>query len=276
MGPSPDVVFQFYTYAPQAKVNAIESPTRNAGESITLTTTVRGAQNHYKWFKDDVEITDAPDAPEYTITDLNTCDAGVYHSEITSDLVPFENGNPPGTNGKNLLLVRNDITLTVNATKDCVTLDMPLTNVPINSGVQWNDNPGACGYKISVGTTSGATDIVNNQDVGEITVYNFASDLPSNQQIFVTITPYYNDGDFGGCTEESFTTNASTVAPDCTTLGSPENGDTDVSRDLSGITWNPANAADAYSIEITSTSGNNNISLTDVGNTLTHPFSTSF
>ena len=39
-----------YDYAPQAKVNAIENPVRNAGESITLTTTVRGAQNHYRWF----------------------------------------------------------------------------------------------------------------------------------------------------------------------------------------------------------------------------------
>jgi len=275
IGPSADVVMREYTYAPQEKVNTIDSPARNAGESITLTTTVRGAQNHYKWFKDGVEITDAPDAPEYTIPDLNTCDAGVYHSEITSDLVPFENASPPGTSGKNLLLVRNDITLTVNATKDCVTLDMPLVNVPINSGIQWNDNPGACGYKISVGTTSGATDLVNDLDVGEVTVYNHSADFAPNQDIFITITPYYNDGDFS-CAEQSFRTNATTVAPDCTTLNAPENGDTNVSMNLSGISWNPANGADAYRISISSTSGNNNLPLTDLGNVLTHPFSTSF
>ena len=275
IGPSADVVMREYTYAPQEKVNTIDSPARNAGESITLTTTVRGAQNHYKWFKDGVEITDAPDAPEYTIPDLNTCDAGVYHSEITSDLVPFENASPPGTSGKNLLLVRNDITLTVNATKDCVTLDMPLVNVPINSGIQWNDNPGACGYKISVGTTSGATDLVNDLDVGEVTVYNHSADFAPNQDIFITITPYYNDGDFS-CAEQSFRTNATTVAPDCTILNAPENGDTNVSMNLSGISWNPANGADAYRISISSTSGNNNLSLTDLGNVLTHPFSTPF
>lgn len=262
IGPSPDVVMREYTYAPQEKVNAIETPTRNAGESITLTTTVRGSQNHYTWFKDGVEMPDAPDSPELILNDLNTCDAGVYYAEITSDLVPFENSDPPGTDGKNLLLVRNDITLTVNATKECVTLDMPLTNVPINSGLQWNDTPGACGYKINVGTTSGATDVVNDEDVGEVTVYNFATDLNTNQDYFVTITPYYDDGDFTPCAEESFRTNASTVAPDCTTLSSSTVGNMNVSADLPRIEWNPANGADEYDITISSPSGNNDITTT--------------
>ncbi|MBM1104737.1 BspA family leucine-rich repeat surface protein [Aurantibacter crassamenti] len=272
-------VMRTYDYAPQAKVNAIENLTPNAGTNITLITNVRGAENHYQWFKDGVPIPDATDSPEYTITDLNTCDDGVYHSEITSDLVPFENANPPGTNGKNLLLVRNDITLAVNATKACVTLANPVngaSNVPINTGIEWNDNPGACGYKISVGTSSGATDIVNNEDVGEVSIYNFAADLPSNQEIFVTITPYFDDGDFTGCTEESFTTNAAAVAPDCTSLNTPSDGDTEVSTAVPSITWNPANGADTYQISISSTSGNNDMALTDIGNALTHTFATPF
>ncbi|WP_289037170.1 gliding motility-associated C-terminal domain-containing protein [uncultured Zobellia sp.] len=272
-------VMRTYDYAPQAKVNAIENLTPNAGTSITLITNVRGAENHYQWFKDGVPIADATDSPEYTITDLNTCDAGVYHSEITSDLVPFENASPPGTNGKNLLLVRNDITLTVNATKACVTLANPVngaSNVPINTGIEWNDNPGACGYKISVGTSSGATDIVNNEDVGEVSIYNFTTDLPPNQEIFVTIIPYFDDGDFAGCTEESFTTNTSAVAPECTTLNSPENDDTNVAADIPSISWNPAFGADTYQIEITSTSGRNNLVMTNVGNTLTHNLSEDF
>ncbi len=266
-----------YDYAPQAKVNAIESPTRNAGENITLTTTVRGAQNHYQWFKDGVPIPDT-DSPEYTITDLNTCDAGVYHSEITSDLVPFENSNPPGTNGKNLLLVRNDITLAVNATKDCVTLANPMntdTNVPFNSGIEWTDNPGACGYKITLRNVDTNT-VIETVDVGEVTLYNPTTDFPQNTTIGVTVTPYYDDGDFGGCTEETFTTNATAVEPDCTSLNSPRNGDINVPVDIPSISWNPANGADAYKIEITSTSGNNDLPLTDLGDVLTHPFSGPF
>ncbi len=267
LGPSPDWVIDQYTYAPQTKVNTIDNPIRNAGESITLTTTVRGTQNHYKWFKDGVEITDAPDAPEYTITDLNTCDAGVYHSEITSDLIPFENANPPGTDGRNLLLVRNDITLTVNATKACVTLDMPLTNVPINSGIQWNDNLGACGYKISVGTSSGATDLVNNLDVNNVTVYNHPTNFPPNQDIFVTITPYFDDGDFSGCSEQSFRTNATEVAPSCTSLVSSLAGQNNIALDAN-IEWEPANGADTYEILVGTTSGGTEIFTGNVGNTL--------
>ncbi len=267
--------FNTYNYAGQKKVNPIENLTPNAGDDITLTTTVRGSQNHYKWYKDGVEIIDAPDAPEYTITDLNTCDNGVYYSEITSDLIPFENSNPPGTNGKNLLLVRNNITLTVNATKECVTLDMPLTNVPINSGVQWNDTPGACGYKISVGTTSGATDVVNNEDVRDVTVYNFDSDLDPNEDYFVTITPYYDDGDFT-CTEQSFSTNSSTISPDCTSLSSPFNIESNVAADLSRIEWNPANGADEYNITISSPSSANDITTntTETFLTLSNDFNT--
>ncbi len=272
--------FKTYNYAGQAKVNAIENPNRNAGESITLTTTVRGTQNHYKWFKDGVEIPDAPDAPEYTITDLNTCDAGVYHSEIVSDLVPFEDANPPGTNGRNLLLVRNDITLTVNATKDCVDLAAPTangaTNVPINTGIVWEDNPGACGYKITIRDLDAGTTLVNNEDVGEVTVYNYTSDFPLNTNIGVTITPYFDDGDFGGCTEQSFMTNTSEVAPDCTTLQNPENGNTAVAVAISTITWNPANGADAYKVSIVSTSGSNDLALTDLGNTTSYTLPESF
>jgi surface protein len=276
IGPSPAVVMVGYTYAPQEKVNTIDNETRNAGESITLTTAVRGSQNRYQWFKDGAEITDAPDAPEYTITNLNTCDAGVYHSEITSDLIPFENANPPGTSGKNLLLVRNDITLSVNATKECVTLNMPLTNVPINSGIEWNDNPGACGYKITIRNIDTNTVLLPIEDVGEVTVYNYANDFPANTNIGVTITPYFDDGDFSGCSEESFTTNTTAVAPACTSLASPTNGDANVSANITGISWNPANGADAYSIAITSTSGNNNMALTDLGDVLTYTFPTSF
>ncbi len=260
IGPAPDFVIDKYYYAPQTKVNAIENPTRNAGESITLLTEVRGTQNHYKWFKDGVEIPDAADSPELILTDLNTCDAGVYHAEITSDLVPFENTNPPGTDGKNLLLIRNDITLTVNATKACVSLNMiPLDNVPINSGLRWHSAPGACGYKISMGVDPGGTDILDNEDVGDVNVYNFASDLIHNKEYYVTITPYYADGDFTGCAEEFFITNTSFVGADCTTLSSPLDGSINIATDLSRIEWNPANAAEEYDITISSPSGSNDI-----------------
>ncbi|XLS27424.1 gliding motility-associated C-terminal domain-containing protein [Flavobacteriaceae bacterium M23B6Z8] len=268
-------IFRKYSYAPQAKVNNIENFTRNAGESITLTTVVRGSQNHYRWFKDDVEITGASDSPEFTIYNLTDCDKGVYHCEITSDLVPFENSNPPGTNGKNLLLVRNDINLTVTVSKTCVSLTNPLnnaTNVPINTGLEWEANPGACGYRLTVGTTSGGTDLVNNEDVGTATAYNFLSDLPLNQDIYVNITPYFSDGDLGGCTEETFSTGTGRVAPECTSLTIPLNNSNDVATNTD-LTWNPGNGADGYRITVGTTSGGNDlVNDEDVGNVTTYSF----
>jgi len=128
-----------YFYAPQAKVDTIDTINANAGDAITLTTVCAGAQNHYTWFKDGVAIPGAPDSPNYTIDSVNSCDQAVYHSEITSDLVPFENTSPPGTNGKNLLLIRNDITLNVTSPpENCTSLISPAngsTNVPLNEGI---------------------------------------------------------------------------------------------------------------------------------------------
>jgi len=273
--------FKTYTYAPQGKVNAIENPIRNSGDNITFTTTVRGAQNHYTWFKDGVIIPNAPDDPEYTITNLNSCDAGVYHSEIRSDLVPFENTNPPGTNGKNLLLERNNITLIVTTTKECTSLINPAdgdTNVPFNTGIEWSVTSGACSYKLLVTNLDTGTIIVNNENVGEDAIYNFASDLPSNTNISVLVTPVFEDGDYtSGCTAETFTTNNTIISPRCTVLSYPVNGAIAVRKDLNVLKWNPANGADGYKITITGNSSTaNNITDFDVSAATNYTFPNEF
>ncbi len=274
IGPSPDVVIRNYWYAPQAKVNAIENFTRNAGDDITLTTTVRGAQNHYVWFKDGAPIPGAPDAPAYTIIGINTCDEGVYHCEITSDLVPFENGNPPGTNGKNLLLIRNDITLNVNSpAESCTSLTSPTNgsvNVALNEVLTWTESLGACGYYLNVGTTSGGTDILNNVQVEDANTYILPSNLPANTQVYVTITPYFSSGNVLTCTEETFTTGTNTNPILCTALNAPLDGSTDVSVDAN-ISWHVSAGATGYYITIGTTSGGTDIANNeDVGNTTTY------
>ncbi|AKA34668.1 gliding motility-associated C-terminal domain-containing protein [Flagellimonas lutaonensis] len=266
-----------YHYAPQAKVNNIENFTRNAGEDITLTTIVRGSQNHYQWFKDGMPLAGAPDSPELVLIELDDCDAGVYYCEITSDLVPFENANPPGTDGKNLLLVRNDISLNINVNKTCASLINPLnaaTDVPVTTGLTWRENPSACSYILTVGTATGASDVVPATNVGKVETFNFDTDLAFNTTYFVNITPVFSDGSLGGCTEESFTTGSDYVVPDCTSLVSPENGALDVAIDTD-VSWNHANGADAYRITIGTTTGNNDIlDNFDVGNVTTYDLPT--
>jgi gliding motility-associated-like protein len=268
-------IFKKYSYAGQSKVNVREVITTIAGDPITLATVVRGSQNHYKWFKDGVEIVGAADAPEYTIPAPEACESGVYYAEITSDLVPFEDANDPGTNGKNLLLQRNDIVLGANGIPTCAILVKPLNkaiDIPINAGIEWESESGACGYLLNVGSAPGLTDILNNKDVGNVSGYNFENNLPSNAEVFVTITPYFENGPLLGCREESFTTNSESTLPECSVLTQPLSGSVGVNVDTN-INWSVASGAEGYRIEIGTTSGANDLGaeVVDDGSTTFDP-----
>ena len=100
---------------------------------------------------------------------------------------------------------------------DCASLSMPLnggSNVSISTDLSWGNVDGVIGYKLTVGTTSGGTDILNSMDVGNVTTYD-PGNFPYSTTIYVTITPYDGNGDAQGCTEESFTTEAAPI-PGCT------------------------------------------------------------
>ncbi len=264
-------IFKTYSYANQAKVNIREVITTEAGQQVTLATVVRGAQNHYTWFRDGVAIAGAADAPEYTIPSPEACESGVYHVEITSDLMPFENTNAPGTNGKNLVLLRNDLVLGANGVPSCALLIEPLNgsiDIPINSGIAWESESGACGFILNVGSTSGATDIVDNLDVGNVSAYNFQNNLPPNTEIFVTITPYFENGNLEGCREESFTTNNESTLPECSVLTQPLSGSVGVNPDTN-ISWSVASGAEGYRLKIGTSPGASDIANTNIEGGLT-------
>ncbi|MDP5078225.1 MAG: T9SS type B sorting domain-containing protein, partial [Nonlabens sp.] len=269
-------VMQTYSYAPQKKVNTIDTINETAGNTVTLTTIVSGAQNHYVWFKDGVAIPGAPDSPTYTINSLNPCDSGVYYSEIRSDLVPFENASPPGTGGRNLLLVRNDITLNVaGVTNVCPTLITPTsgaTNVPLNQPITWTDNPNACTYSISIGTTAGGTQILNNFNVGDVNTYLLTANLPANTTIFIRVITNLQSGTAPACPEQSFTTGTTILnaTPDCAILTLPLNNATNVAVN-SNISWAAAARATGYRLSIGTTPGGTNVlNNQDLGNVLSY------
>ena len=89
------------SYAPQRKVDQIESPSVEAGTSYTFTTGLISSSNIYQWYKDGAPIIGA-ESKDYTINSLMLADAGVYHVIATNLDVP------------DLTLERNPITLTVN------------------------------------------------------------------------------------------------------------------------------------------------------------------
>lgn len=91
------------------------------------------------------------------------------------------------------------------------TLTSPLnlaTNVSENTNLNWSIASGfPTGYLLNVGTMSGGTQIVSNEDVGNVTFYDLPV-LSYSTTYYVTITPYNNNGSATGCIEYSFTTNS--------------------------------------------------------------------
>jgi gliding motility-associated-like protein len=159
----------------------------------------------------------------------------------------------------------------------CTSLTEPLNNandVSVTTDLSWNPISNADGYRLTVGTSSGGADILNNEDAGNITTYEFATDLPEDSDIFVTIVPYNDEGMPTTCLEESFRTELIPVPPTCTNLISPANNATEVPFDTD-ISWQAEPTATGYLVIIGTTSGGievvNNV---DVGNQTTYDIPT--
>ncbi|UWX54614.1 hypothetical protein NYZ99_17350 [Maribacter litopenaei] len=164
-------------------------------------------------------------------------------------------------------------TSTMNNPPQCTSLVSPLNgavNVSIGTDISWNAAANTDGYYLSVGTSSGATDILNNVDVGNVTMYNLTSDLPETTTIFVHIIPYNSFGSASSCTEESFTTETPATAPSCTSLTTPLHNATEVSISTD-LTWNSVSNAEGYYLTVgTSSGGNEILNNVDTGNVTTY------
>jgi len=100
----------------------------------------------------------------------------------------------------------------------CASFTFPLNGaVEVNPAVilTWGASAGAEGYKVKVGTTSGGTDVVNDEDVGDVYSYEISPDLNVNTVYYATVTSYNGFGDAVGCSEISFTTAVPPVNDEC-------------------------------------------------------------
>ncbi|MBC3846152.1 BspA family leucine-rich repeat surface protein, partial [Winogradskyella echinorum] len=168
---------------------------------------------------------------------------------------------------------QEDFELTITIPPPCTSLDTPLNgsvDVLIGTNLTWNLVSEATGYLLTVGTTSGGTDIVNDLDVGNVLTYDLPADLPENTAIYVSIIPYNADGNATGCTEESFTTENILSPPNCTSLSSPTSGSMNIAIDTD-LTWSSVTEATGYLLTVGTTSGGTDIvNDLDVGNVLTY------
>ena len=99
-----------------------------------------------------------------------------------------------------------------NALPTCnATLQTPedgAIDVEETTGLSWNNASGIVdGYKLSIGLTSGGTEVLDHEDIGDVTSYDLET-LDYETTYYVTIVPYNVNGDAEGCMEQSFTTRA--------------------------------------------------------------------
>ncbi|WP_405412602.1 BspA family leucine-rich repeat surface protein [Maribacter sp. Asnod1-A12] len=223
-----------------------------------------------------------PDADGYRLTVFanNSTANNVSDLEVTDTTYTFPNEFNEGETVTVTIVPFNDIgdaigcvseSFTIRPLPTCTNLIASLqnvNNVAVTADIEWNPSNDADGYRISIGTTANGNDIVDNEDVASLTSYILNEDLPSETQIFITITPYNSSGDAESCTTESFTTEV--IAPDCAVLISPTNGETNVSLE-STISWNEVEKTNGYRISIgTSANSNDIIDNVDMGNLTTY------
>ncbi len=144
-----------------------------------------------------------------------------------------------------------EITTPPNCTQMSSPADMSIDVRP-NTNVSWDYSYGATGYVISLGTTPGGTDILNNLDVGNTLTYNPPDPLPPLDTIYVTVIPYNHIGQAASCPPQSFTTTNVSPLPSCPQMVSPRNGEINVP--LSPLLeWTAVPGATGYRVTIGST-----------------------
>ena len=137
-----------------------------------------------------------------------------YYSNVNSVLYYSDdniNPNPSFPPAGDLADQKSVITftgLTASSTIACPDVAYPLNNavyIPLSPTVEWNAVPGATSYKVSVGTTIGASDVVNQQSVNT-TSFAVPQALSANTVYFLKVTAVNMAGESQGCSTNVFRT----------------------------------------------------------------------
>lgn len=149
----------------------------------------------------------------------------------------------------------------VTVPPDCTSPGFPLdgaTDVNVGTQISWPYATKATGYRLSIGTTPGAVDILDRENIPAALSYRPDPVLPADEEIFVRVVPYNENGETTGCTEISFTTSATQSLPDCTQLANPPNGALNVSL-TPFLEWPEVPNAEGYRITLGTTPFNNDV-----------------
>jgi hypothetical protein len=138
------------------------------------------------------------------VTTYNPVNSFPFNTTIYVKIVPYNViGDATGC-------ANQSFTTEANIAPSCTMLTFPLngaTGISVDPIITWAHSSGnQSGYKISIGTTLGGTQIANLVDVGNVNTYDHPSSFPYATTLYVKITPYWSGGDITNCPSESFTT----------------------------------------------------------------------
>jgi hypothetical protein len=154
----------------------------------TLNLTTSSNYSQVKWYIEDsvVSASSSQSAGTYTVCCLYYDNINKYYRVCCREVTLSNGGSVPA----------------------CTTILSPnngATNISVSPIINWSSVNGATGYRLTVGTTSGGTQILNNVNVGNVTTYNL-SNLQNNITYFVKVVPYNSFGNAINCSQTSFTT----------------------------------------------------------------------
>lgn len=193
-----------------------------------------------------------------------------YRSDSTN---PNPTAPPTALGRNNYNSATTILGLTPSPIPACPTVTAPAaaaTGVDILPNIAWNAVSGATGYRLSVGTTPGGTNVINDQDLGNVTNYTLTTALQYNTQYYYRVSSYSATNPSAACTERSFTTK---TIP-CPTVSAPAAGAVGISTTPT-ITWAAVTGATGYRLTVgTTTNGTQVLNNVDLGNVTSYTFPT--
>ncbi len=150
--------------------------------------------------------------PDYDDSNLFTVYTNTTQDRTLAYRSDSNNPNPsnPPTTG-DLLGYRSVVSLiglSPSPLPLCPSVTYPENNgilIPASPDITWDASQGAIGYKISIGTTPGGTDVVNQQSVS-VTSFAPPSPLSLNTTYYIRVTAVSAAGESSGCADTKFTT----------------------------------------------------------------------